>query len=95
MIICAVRDIKADGVMKPFAVESDASAEREFRQVASGASGVSVISQYPEDFELIRVGRFDRELDGGTLVNEPNRVIITGLQAAKLQAQKGKYDGKE
>lgn len=56
LVICVVRDIKADVFGNPFFMQSAGQAERQFSDEINRAAEDNVMYKHPEDFELYHVG---------------------------------------
>lgn len=92
MIIYALQDLRRRefGSLMQFMTEEEA-----VRGVYQALSQESMLSKYPRDFDLFRLGVFD--LDTGTLVPEetPRFVVNVATLAAQLEAmRKGESDGR-
>lgn len=59
MKVFSVRDVKAHTFSPPFYVRSDGEARRAFAGIANDAR--TGVGQYPEDYELVRLGEWDDE----------------------------------
>lgn len=86
-VICVVKDLKSGLFMKPFAIQSIVDAEREFRQVAEGKHGPSMIQSYPEDFCLLKIGEFEEE--NGELFPCEAVIILKGTTILYEREKKG------
>lgn len=58
-VVCAVRDLKADTFSSPFCEASEGTAVRAFQEAVNDPQ--TMLSKYPADFELVRLGTFDDE----------------------------------
>lgn len=68
LIVCAIRDVKADKYFPPICVPHRAQAVRSFAQECGDKE--SLMAKWPEDFELWQVGTFDQV--SGALVSGPH-----------------------
>lgn len=82
LTICSVFDRKAMKYSRPFSTDSDVQALREFVTVVKRDNSSSLIKEYPEDFELVRIAKFDE--DTGGIVTDRG-LIITGNQAVNYK----------
>lgn len=68
MKLYSVRDIATGTYANPFAQQSHAAAIRSFKQLANDKQSQNMVAQFPSDYELYYVGRFDQ--DTGRLEEE-------------------------
>lgn len=59
LIIYTVRDTKADACIAPFTMRTDFEAQRAFADSVNDDRKSTPLSQHPEDFVLLAVGKFD------------------------------------
>lgn len=87
--VYAVYDRKAQYYLPPFTARGDAEASRMFTDAVMTSE--TPISQYPADFDLVKVGSFD--LDTGVLTPEqPPRLMVNGLVClTEAQRQRSRY----
>lgn len=71
-----IYDKKSGTWDKPFAARTHGEAERMFAQVLNG--GDSLLSQYPDDFSLWFVGKYDSTT--GIIQGEKHQLIGEGAQ---------------
>lgn len=79
-VLYSIYDTKAAVYKAPFLLLSDAQACREFTDIFSQENPISM---HPEDYSLIRLGRFsdaDAQFD-----IEDKRTLLTGLEALGLR----------
>jgi len=89
--IVALFDVKANCYHSPFAVSTAITAVREFRNVIYKQEK-SVITDYPEEFELRDVGYFDET--SGELNQTKVETLETGKNVVELiKKAKEKTDG--
>ncbi len=75
--IYTIFDTASGLYLRPLFAQSDGLAMRSFEDAAMNAE--TEVGQHPEDYSLNRIGIFDDT--NGTLTNEPNSCLITGLEA--------------
>lgn len=87
--IYAVYDRKAQYYLPPFTARGDAEAIRSFTEVV--VTGETPLSQYPSDFDLVKIGSF--HLETGVLSPENIPVLmLNGLVAlTDHQRQRSRY----
>lgn len=89
--IYAIYDRKAQYYLPPFTVRSDADAHRTFTEAVMSSD--TPISQYPADFDLIRVGSID--LESGMLAPTESGMpvlMINGLVCLEVaQRERSRY----
>lgn len=78
MIIAVIKDIKANVYQKPFACDNLVTAERVMYSLVKDEN--SLLSQYPEDFQMMVIGKFDDVTGDLEVIKET--MIIDGNQAA-------------
>lgn len=82
----SIRDTKGECYSPPFYKVTAGEAERDFRSMA--ADEKTMISTYPEDFDLFYVGEFDDETGKFVPLDTPSH-IMKALDAQKLNNPKG------
>lgn len=87
--IYAVYDRKAQYYLPPFTARGDAEASRSFTDAVMTSE--TPISQYPADFDLVRIGEF--HLETGVLTPEGiPTLLLNGLVAlTDAQRQRSRY----
>lgn len=70
----SLRDLKSQ-YTPPVALQNDEMAKRYMAQLVNQDK---TISMYPEDFDMVRVGKFDTE--NGTLLEPENTLICNGKE---------------
>lgn len=90
--IYAIYDRKAQYYLPPFTVRGDADAHRTFTEAVMTSE--TPISQYPADFDLVRVGSID--LESGLLATPENGMpvlLINGLVCLEVaQRERRRYN---
>lgn len=87
--VYAVYDRKAQYYLPPFVCRGDAEATRMFSEAVMTSE--TPISQYPADFDLVKVGSFDLETGVLTPENIPT-LMLNGLVAlTEAQRQRSRY----
>lgn len=59
LIICAVRDLKAEVFGNPFCAQTIGAAVRGFEDEANRAHEENTVYKHPDDFQLFALGKFD------------------------------------
>lgn len=73
MKVFTIRDTKAGMYNTPFYAHTHGEAERSFRELAMDEK--SLVSKYPEDYDLYYVGTFNSVTGKSTLEDAPQHVI--------------------
>ena len=76
----AMRDTKVNTFGKLFPFQNDEEAVRAFSKAVSG--GDQLMTEWPEDYTLFRVGTFDDDI--GEITPEAPFRIINGLEGVQL-----------
>lgn len=71
--VFAIRDSKAEVYLQPFFRKTHGEAERDFRQLVKDEK--SLVSKYPEDYDLYFIGSYDDELGAIEKLETPQHVI--------------------
>lgn len=72
--VYTIRDLKAENCPALFLSLSDGTALRDVCEAVNG--GTSILSQYPADFQLIRIGNYDDVLG---VITPTDHVVICNL----------------
>lgn len=87
--IYSIFDRKAEYYLPIFQHRSDTDAIRDFTQVVMASE--TQISQYPADFDLVRIGLLQLET-GLIQAVHPSALVINGLVAlTNAQSERGRY----
>lgn len=86
--IYAIWDRKASLILPAFSANNDTAAERMF--IETVMTSETPVSQYPADFDLIRIGTVSIELGSLTAITPPRLLVngLTCLQEAHRQRQR-------
>lgn len=79
-IVYTIYDTAAAFYKKPFCLNTDAQAQREFTDIFASENP---ISQHPEHYALIRIGTYDDS--NAKFVPEIKKTLITGLEALAIR----------
>lgn len=71
--IYSIRDSKGEFYHPPFYSRTHAEAERNFAQLTSDDK--SMISKYPQDFDLYYLGTFDQNLGKIVSLDTPHHIV--------------------
>lgn len=82
----AVHDTKAGNYSPPFIAPNAMVAARHLAQQTTDES--SLICKYPEDYELVQIGRFN--LETGEIEASPPTVVATAKQLQDREMARGK-----
>ena len=74
-----INDSKANTHLPPFTSENSGSATRQFEQILSNPN--HLLAKYPEDFTLIRIGKFNQE--SGAIEHTDHMTVCNGAQFKK------------
>lgn len=84
MMVCAVRDVKADAFHNLFLFPTQQMAERAFCEVVQSGGG-NMIAKYPHDHSIYQLAFYDDS--NGRIESLPVPILIaTGSQFVKLEA---------
>lgn len=78
--VFTVKDSKADAWNQPFFKSTHGEAERDFRTLVN--DNKSLLSQYPEDFDLYYLGEYDEMTGKFITLDTPQHVIKAVLCVA-------------
>lgn len=78
--ICALFDENGKVFHRPFSVESEAQAIREFKSVVNEQNPNNILNQYPEEFSLYKLGEFEQENGECKLVPTEQKVLSRGSE---------------
>ncbi|AXH78010.1 MAG: nonstructural protein [Microviridae sp.] len=71
--VFSIRDTKAETYNMPFYQKSHGEAERSFKALTTDES--SMISKYPEDFDLYFLGTYDDQTGQLTVLDTPQHIV--------------------
>lgn len=89
LVICSIKDEKAEAFMRPFFAQSKAVAVREFSTIAN--DGEHPVSRHPRDYTLCLLGMWD-ERKGTIKAHEPITVINAFDVKVTEEPQGGLFD---
>lgn len=89
--IFAIRDVKVSSYHTPFFTQNEIMAVRNLTAYLTNEN--SIISQFPEDYELFHLGSFDEITAKFTMFDNPKFVInamsvVQNIQKSKMLQQK-------
>lgn len=76
--IYSIRDQKGEAFLTPFFQKTHGEAERSFRELTKNKD--SLVSKYPEDYDLYHIGKYDDQT-GVIQPNDTPQHIIKAVQA--------------
>lgn len=71
--VYAIRDAKADVYLQPFFRKTHGEAERDFRTLVGDEK--SMISKYPDDYDLYYLGDYDDQTGAIERLDTPTHVV--------------------
>lgn len=71
----AIHDQKSKAFHTPFFKHTHGEAERDFKTAVNDTSSSSMLSKYPEDFDLYHVGEYDDQT--GLFTALPTPAVVT------------------
>lgn len=83
ILIVAVRDAKTEMFMQPWFAPTPGVAERSFTEAVNANREHDLVSKYPEDFALFRLGTFD-EVTGKIEGDLQPQQLVTALQVRRV-----------
>ncbi|QXP08213.1 MAG: nonstructural protein [Arizlama microvirus] len=83
MKLYAIHDKRAETYYNVMAMPTDAHAVRSFTQEVNREAPENMLNQYPDDFQIVKVGTFDEETGEIT----PEHTMLMEASAAKRPAQ--------
>lgn len=81
-LLFAIKDLKAGTYSAPFVALTEGEAQRIFTSMVC-YGGDNLISKYPSDYELFKIGKYDKRL--GTLIQSDIEFIISAEGVKNLE----------
>lgn len=76
LVVCVVRDIKADLYGQPFFQATVGMAQRSFSDSVNRPDENSLLFKHPADFELFHLGTFDDQTATFDLLDRPVQLLL-------------------